>query len=74
MEFLYQSNNGWAVSEQVDLVGNMFYCIYRYYPCEKDWIPFKTMGSSLELCFIWLWRCNYISADERNYQISLLKG
>jgi len=74
MENVYTSNNGWRICKQDDLFSSdtSWFSIYRYYP-ESSWTPFKHMGNSLETCFLWLYRAKFISADEYNYQISLIK-
>ena len=74
MEVVYQSSNGWRICKQDDLFSSdtSWLSIYRYYGSD-GWIPFKTMGYSLPLCFLWLYRSKFISRDEYLYQISLLK-
>ena len=74
MKVEYESNNGWRICSQDDLFSSdtSWFSIHRYYPSEKKWVPFKLIGDSLSECFLWLWRCNFISHDEMKHQLSKL--
>jgi len=74
MKVEYESSNGWQIRSQEDMLSSdtTWYSIYRYYP-ESGWTPFKQTGYDLPLCLLWLYRGRFISKDEYNYQISLLK-
>ena len=73
MKLLWESRNGWGIGEQADLLGSTIYCIYRYYP-NVGFIPFKSMGSILSLCFLWLYRGKFISYDEMVTQCNKFFG
>lgn len=72
MTCVYQSNNGWAINKQHDLLGKDVYCVYRYYPLEKQWSPFRMGGSDIKTCLQWLLDCNAITYDEMVFQLSVL--